>query len=678
MNIFVPNSWLKEHLITKASIDVIAEYLSSCSQSAERIHKTDDDSIYEIEVTTNRPDCLSVFGIARELSAILPHFNIDAKLSPLPSSTINIPKINNSLPLEVSISDESLCPRFTAIIFDNISISPSPKIVQERLEKCGIRALNNVVDISNYLMLELGQPMHTFDYDKINKNIMILRESKKGESVITLDGHNRKLPKGAIIIEDGRKKIIDLCGIMGGELSAVDQNTKRVLLFVQTYDSVRIRKTCQALGFRTDASSRFEKGVEPEGVIPAIKSAIQMFKDNCGANIASNLIDIYPHPTTKKTVTLLYEKLIKILGKTIDLNDCVDILEKLGFQTSVKNRNTISAVVPHWRSGDISIPEDLIEEVARVSGYFNIPPVMLQGSIPLGSANYDYQFTDKIKLALKYWGFSEIHSYSLIGKNDLELMGLDPTLFTKVSNPISEDWVYLRPTLIPSMLKAVIKNQNEFPNFSLFEIANIYLSQGNNKLPEEVPYLIGLITESDFYKIKGIIESLLTDLGIENYEFKIKDDNLNQSNWIFVKSASADLLIENQYIGTLGSIDKSFLDKFGIKKGCLLFNLNKQKLVSLATNFRKYVSIPKNPPIIENLALIIPEQMQVASIINHIKTQSNLVYDVQLIDSFSQTKTFKITYLSKDRTLNNNEVKELRGKILQSLKNTLGVTMKTL
>lgn len=678
MNIFIPNLWLREHLKTSASVDQIAEYLSSCSQSVEKIHQMNGESIYEIEVTTNRPDCLSVFGIARELGAILPNFNIPANLIPLSSEKINFSKVSNALTLDVNITDKTLCPRFTAIVFDNVSVYPSPKVVQERLEKSGIRALNNVVDISNYLMLELGQPMHTFDYDKIGLAKMTLRESKKGESLITLDGQKRELPPKTIVIEDGNKKLIDLCGIMGGENSAVDQKTKRVLLFVQTYDPVRIRKTCQALGFRTDASSRFEKGVDPEGVITAIKRAVQLFEQNCQATVAGNLIDIYPHPSSKKTVLLTYDKLIKLLGIEIKIKEAVSILEKLGFPTIVKNRKTIVSTVPHWRYEDISISEDLVEEIARVYGYFNLPSEMLEGQIPLKTQNETDNFTDKIKSALKYWGFSESHSYSLISKNDLENLHINPETCLKVSNPISEDWVYLRPTLITSMLKSVAKNQNLFFDFSLFEIANIYPIVGRNRLPEETPYLIGAITNSDFYKTKGIIESLITDLEVNHAEFRKYTEKHNYLDEVFQNTQSADLYIENKEVGCLGKINNQILKLFGVKIDLNLFYLNKNLLIKHATNNRKFTPIPKNPPTIEDLALIVQKNISVGSIVQLIKSVSTLIYGVELIDIYEDTRTFRVTYLCPEKTLKDSETGKIRHDILNNLNKTYGISLKSI
>ncbi len=304
MNIKIPVSWLREYLKTDVAAKTIATYLTASGPSVERTEKHDEDLIFDIEITTNRPDAFSVFGIAREACAILESNSQKAKLVDPAGLNLNLePDSTKTLNLGVIIKDKSLCPRFSAIVVDNIKIKPSPAIIKNRLEACGIRAINNIVDISIYIMLELGQPMHTFDFDKIKDAKMVLRESREGEKIRTIDGQIRKLPKGAIVIEDS-EKLIDLCGIMGGENSQINSRTKRVLLFVQSYDSLRIRKTVQALAFRTEAATRFEKGVDLEGIIPALSRAVYLAKQTAGAKVASELIDIYPKKAEAKTINL--------------------------------------------------------------------------------------------------------------------------------------------------------------------------------------------------------------------------------------------------------------------------------------------------------------------------------------------------------------------------------------
>ncbi|HUS60250.1 MAG TPA: phenylalanine--tRNA ligase subunit beta [Nevskiaceae bacterium] len=635
MNILIPDSWLKEHLKTKANAKQISYHLSLCSQSVEKTTKIGDDSVYEIEITTNRPDCLSVYGIARELTAILPRFGIKTHLKKL--TLKEIPKPVKKLPLKVKINKNNLCPRFTALIFDNITIKPSPKIVRERLEKSGIRALNNVVDISNYLMLELGQPMHTFDYDKIKKAKMILRESVAGEKIVTLDSQKRLLPKGTIIIEDGEKRIIDLCGIMGGQNSEVDQKTKRVLLFVQTYNPAKIRLTCQTLGFRTEAAQRFEKGIDPEGVIPAMKKAVGMFEKLVGAKVANQLIDIYPNPPRPKTITLSETKLNQVMGIKINLSEAKNILESLGFISNPKPQaSNLVVTVPHWRQEDVSIPEDLIEEVARIYGYHNLPSMLPKGEIPQSLESESFYWEEQIKKALKFWGFVETVNYSMVSADLLKKTGFDPKKCLKIANPLSEDLVFMRPSLIPSLLEVIAKNLKQ--KIKIFELANIYLSQGNNKLPEEKLMLAAAITGKKFYHAKGIVEAILEELGIKN-----------------------------KPVGNIAEINGRVT----------IFELDFGKLTKEATKLKKYQPLPKYPPIIEDLAFVVPEKTPVGELIQLIKSISSIIQSVKLIDSHQQTRTFRITYQSLKKTLNDKEVKKIRDVIIKKVEESFSAHLKT-
>jgi len=671
MNILIPDSWLREHLETKATPKQIAKYLSLCSQSVEKTTKVGDDWAYEIEITTNRPDCLSVHGIARELATILPRFNIKAKLKLRNYHTPEYGKKN--LPLKVKITKPSLCPRFTAIIFDNVTIKQSPKIVQERLVKSGLRALNNVVDISNYLMLELGQPMHTFDYDKIKGAFMILRESTKGERITTLDGVIRKLPEGSIVIEDGQKRIIDLCGIMGGKNSAVDKHTKRVLLFVQTYDPAKIRKTCQALGFRTEAASRFEKGVDPEGVIPAMQKAISMFEKNCGAKIASNLIDIYPHPPKTKKVTLTQERLNRVMGVAVKLTEAKKILQSLGFTSNLEPQTSnLTVTVPHWRYEDISLPEDLVEEIARIYGYHNLPSKLPTGDFPQPILEKTFFWEEKIKDCLKNWGFTEVYTYSMQSRKLIKKTGLNPEKCLRISNPLTKNWEYMRTSLIPSILEIIALNQDNFDKIKVFELANIYLKKVQS-LPEAKPILIGAITgENKFYEAKGIIEALLEELGIENSHFSPLTSHLLP--WHPGKTA---LISKNkQLVGIIGEIHPQILENLGIKNQVTIFNLEVLVLSKLASTTRRYTPSPKYPPIIEDLAFIVQKQTYVDPIIQLIKKQSGIVQSVKLLDSFKQTRTFRIVYQHPKRSLTDKEVKRIRKKIIKEVEAKFNANLK--
>jgi len=675
MNIFIPDSWLREHLKTKATPKQIAKDLTLCSQTVEKINQVNGDSVYEIEITTNRPDCLSIYGLARELNAILPQFGIKAKLKELAESKKEIPQVKKGLPLKVKISKPSLCPRFTALIFDNVTIKPSPKLIQDRLEKAGVRALNNVVDVSNYLMLELGQPMHTFDYDKIKKATMILRETKKGEKIVTLDKEKRILPQGAIVIKDGAGRIIDLCGIMGGANSEVDEKTKRVLLFVQTYDPMKIRRTCQALAFRTEAASRFEKGVDPEGVIPAMKKARVMFEKNCGAKVASELIDIYPNPPKEKTVNLDINQAEKLIGVKIAKQKITNILESLGF-SQLESREPIFAFsVPYWRYDDINIPEDLIEEIARIYGYHRLPSNLPQGKIPLQIKSPIFEWENQVKNALKNWGLTEVMSYSMVSQTQLEKSELNTKECLKISNPLIEDLAYMRPSLIPSLLTIVPENDQD--KIIIFELANVYLFQKIDKLPDEAPMLTGLLTGNKFYRAKGVVEAILATLGITNYQFEPYQLKQTFYGKVFHPARTAEIMVKNDSLGVVGEISPHVLARFGIKGRVVVFDLDFRELAKHASKAKKYTPIPKYPAIVEDLAFVVPLKTLVGEIIEKIKKISKLIVAVELIDSYKNIRTFRITYQSPKKTLTDKEVGKIRKKIIKAISKKFGAKIKS-
>ncbi|MGI5826123.1 MAG: phenylalanine--tRNA ligase subunit beta [Patescibacteria group bacterium] len=662
MDIKIIDSWLREFVKTPAKPEEIARNLSLTSQSVERINKVEKDFVYDIEVTSNRPDVFSTYGIARELSAVLPRFGIEAELLPIPEVDQKIPEIKDGLPLEVKIAQSSLVPRFTALIFDNVTIKPSPEFVQKRLEISGIRALNNVIDISNYLMLELGQPMHTFDYDKILGAKMIVRQSKEGEEIVTLDGQLRKLPPGTIIIEDGEQRIIDLCGIMGGKISEVDENTKRVLLFVQTYDPISIRRSCQGLSFRTEAASRFEKGIDPEGVLIAMKRAIGLFRDWTEGQVASQLFDIYPNPPEKREITLEKKRLDRLMGIEIEFTKAKEILENLGFKTRLNQQaENLVAEVPHWRLGDVEIPEDLIEEIARLYGYFNLPNNLPPISFPQTSDPI-LQLENEIKTALKFWGYTETPTYSMTSAQTLTKAAIDSKNLLKLANPLSEDLLYLRTTLLPSLLEVVLKNIN-FSEIKIFEISNVYPPQGVNNLPAEKSKLAGLISPGDFRDSKGVIEAIFEELGIENVRYEMIED---QSE-VFSQASTA-IFVGQKKVGQAGEVSEELLVRFGINRKVAFFDLDLSELLPFTNKLKKYIPISKYPAIIEDLAFVVPEKITVAEVIKTIETQSPLIKKVELVDMYQTTRTFRITYQSYEGNLTDKDIEPIREKIIKDLK----------
>lgn len=671
MNIIIPHSWLKTLLETKEHPRLLAEKLSLSGPSVEKIENRGEDFIYNIEVTTNRPDTFSVWGIAREIYSILRFHKIPVKLKSLVGTNI-LPKLETGeLPLTVKIEKEGLCPRFSAIILDDVTVKPSPDWMQKHLELSGIRSLNNVVDISNYLMLELGQPMHTFDYDKIQSANMILRESKEAEEIVTLDGQIRKLPQGAIVIED-KGRLIDLCGIMGGENSQIEERTKRVLLFVQTYDPARIRKTTQEIGLRTDASTRFEKGLDTEGTAQALNRAVWLLKELSGAKVASKIIDIYPHPYSPKTVTLEKKKLDQYLGVNIPFLAAKNILETLGFEVSTTS-SQIKATVPSFRALDIEIEEDLIEEVARIWGYDRLPSLLPAGEVKIGRSNIFY-WEDRVKDYLKYQGFFEVYSYSMISRSDLEKVGLSENQALKIRNPLNLDQEYMRPTLLPSFLKIIASNQGRDDTFKFFELANRYEPSKNYKQPRELFSLAGIShnlssQNDDFYVLKGTLEGLFDDLGVKA-NFNQKDiPNL-------VKGQTAIISAGEKEIGRIGKVDPKVAKAFGVEGNVHVFGLMFEELASLAKLTKKYSPISKYPKVVEDLSMIIDDHVEINNVLEVIrKSSGKLLKKVDVFDIFKDSKiglhkksvAVHLVYQSQNHNLEGKEVEEIRKKIIETL-----------
>lgn len=651
MDIKILDSWLKEYLDTKASPAKIAECLSLCGPSIERIKELGQDFVYSIEVTTNRIDTASVYGIAREAAAILPRFKIPAKLKKI--------KLNDNFKFTKNVGylnarvDSTLCPRFSAVLIRNVKVAESSELIKKRLESADVRSINNVVDISNYIMLSLGQPVHTFDYDKIAKSSMTLRESVKGEKITTLDNKTFTLAGGDIVIEDGDKRLIDLAGVMGGNLSAVDSNTKNVLLFVQTYDPVRIRKTSMGLAQRTQAATIFEKGLDTELVTTAILYGIELFEKLTGGVAEKEILNIYPKPYKPETLKTTLEFLEKRLGTEISKKETTDILNSLGFD-SIWSKNTLEATVPSYRSSDVKSEEDILEEIARLNGYHNLPSILMQGGLPpVSDMSKMFAFETDVKNILSGWGGVEVYSLSLVPKEYVTENAL------KLKNPLGSDTEFLRTSLMPSIVTAAKGNQGTFDKFHLFEIANIYIPVKND-LPEERLMLAGIFEGYEYREAKGILEGLLSKLNI-SADFQI------QENEGFTAGKCASMLSNGKAFGKIGYVEDSNVIYYEIEMQKLYSNLNK----------RQYKEIAKYPAQIEDLTIVFPDKTLIGEVLKSIKSVNQLIGNVELTDIFKDAFTFRIWYQDNQKTLTDADVEKIRLKILDTLKSKFGGILKS-
>ncbi|KKU86947.1 phenylalanine--tRNA ligase subunit beta [Candidatus Gottesmanbacteria bacterium RIFCSPLOWO2_01_FULL_48_11] len=660
MNILIPDSWLREYLVTKATAKQIKEYLSLCGPSVERINTVGKEIVYDIEVTGNRPDSMSVVGIAREAAAILPRFGISAKLVNDPYETTS--KIKNlKLKIEKTLTiktDPILNPRWTSVVMENVTVKPSPQWLKDKLEATGIRSLNNVIDITNYLMRAYGQPAHAFDFDAIadkpNHATMTLRASKRGEKLITLDGKSHALPGDDIVIEDGKGRLIDLCGIMGGKNSSITSTTKTVILFMQTYDPVRIRKTSMALAHRTEAAGLFEKGLDSQLVLPTIHKGIELMTELTGGIVASKLYDIYPKPYKPHQVSVHRQKVDIYMGTQLADKEIHAILSTLGFTPTI-TKDTITVTVPSFRR-DVAIDVDIIEELARLYGYHNIQTKLPDSEPPVVLPNLQLTWEEEIKVRLRDWGYTELYTYSMISEELMDTFTLDKSKAYKISNPLTSDWAYMRPSLWPSMLTAIKQNINLKPALQLFELSMTYTYRPN-ELPIETPVLIVAWTGHKFFEAKGLAQAIFSLFGRPLPESPIHDKQ-KLHNW----DDKMRLLLGDY--GSISEVNPELLTKLEIDQPVTIFWVHLDELIKNAQQNKTFHPIPKYPPIVEDLAFAVPPNFMVGPVIEALKKIHPLVSGVTLLDIYNDTRTFHITYLNPKKNLTDEEVTPIRKKLI--------------
>jgi len=611
MNIIIPDSWLREYLQTNATPKDIQRCLSLCGPSVERITKKGNDYLYDIEVTTNRVDCMSIYGIAREAVAILPQFGFSATLKPI--DIVDLKK--GELPGFIIKNDPNLCKRILAVRIDQVKVEPSPKWLTDRLTQVGIRPINNLVDLTNYVMWETGHPAHVFDFSRISQGKMIIREAEKNEKIITLDDKTHVLKGGEVVIDNGQGNIIDLPSVMGTINSVVIPTTISALFFIDSVESSKVRFASMTHAIRTQAATLLEKDVDPELGLTAISRIIKILTQILPQSKISPLLDIYPKPLVPKPITVSYSQFSKVIGIEISKNNIQQILKSLNFNLRFQNDNFI-ITPPSYRASDIRIPEDLIEEISRIYGYHNIPSILMSGVLPDKLMENTFAWESKIKTVLKYLGFTESYTYSLV---ENELHGL------KLSNPLSSDWSYLRTALTPSHQKLISENIGKSDDLYFFELADVYLPQ-KNKLPVEEMRLIISSNSHDIQIFKGRIEAFLLDLQI----------NLEPE------------------IVTLGDY------KF--------WEISLSTLILHAKTAKTYTPISKFMPVTEDFNIILNSSY--SKLASKIKALSKLITQIDLIDKYEAKLTLRLTFHDPNRQLSKEDISSVRTQI-ENLSNNL-------
>jgi len=618
MDIKISDNWLREYLKTKATPKEIGEKLALCGPSVEKVKKTGKDYVYDIEVTTNRVDCMSILGIAREASVILEN-------SKLVERKIQKIKTNDSRDLLHIKTDPKLVNRVMAVVMEVEKDIKTPKQMKERLLDSGMRSLNPIVDITNYVMQEIGHPTHVFDYDLLKDKQLVFRPSDKGENITSFDGKTYILPGNDIVIDDGEGNIIDLPGIIGTKNSVVGKNTKRIVFFIDNNDPVRIRKTSTRLGIRTNAAILNEKGVDPELAATAFARGIELYKEICKAKIISKIYDLYSKVYSPKVIKVTHEFVEKIIGIKIPSKRVQDILIKLGFEVKYDLKKSLYTVkVPSWRANDVEIPEDIVEEIARIYGYYNLPSIVMNGNLPTTVLSMPFDFENKVKNILKGYGGVEIYSNSLVPKEFIRETAL------RLKNPLGEDTKYLRTSLRPSLINAARENSGEKEPFYLFEVANIYIPRVND-LPSEKMVLGVVFSNYSYRKAKGIIEILFEELNIQKTIVNL--EIINDSSYMYIE--------------------------FSIKE-----------LIENAKDFPSFVPVSKYPAQIEDLTLIFPTKTKIGDVVKTFEK-------AELVDVFSDSYTFRVWYQDTEKTLTDEEVEKIRNKYLKEIKDKFGGIIKS-
>lgn len=657
MDIKIPDSTLRKYLDTQATSEKIAEALTLCGPSVDRLHRSDEDYVYDIEAITNRVDTVSAFGVAREAAAILPLFGLKAKLinSPYDIKSGALPEIKGTkLPLEVTIKDENLIPHFAAIVLDKLTVKKSPPDIQHQLELSKVRPLNNLIDITNYLTLCFGQPVHIFDYDKIVDHQMILRESQNGEKIITLDGKTHGLRGDDIVIEDGGGRLIDLCGIMGGKLSEVDEGTKRAVLFVQTYNPKKIRRTSLYTQERTLAAQIFEKQPDSRLVIPTLIEGVNLLVKSASAVVASDSIEYFFQKPIPKTIKLDLKWLNRLIGYEFDFKTTSSILINLGFGVKKISATLLEANVPTWRLHDIAIPEDLVEEIARVYGYFRLDsklPITANLSVTTDPLlEWEYQ----AKKYLSDLGFTEIFNYSLVSKDLFEKALMTSDHSVTLTNPLSSEFECMRRSLIPSLLLDLEKNQGKVDQpLRLFELSNIYL-------PEEHSILAIATQGIDYRHSKGYIEALLQSLHLSNISFT----PLEEESKTWQKNQTGEIYSDRHYLGIFGAVSSTVKTAFNLTGEVYLANLDFQIIAELANTGYQYISVSDYPDMVDDIT--IQTDLSISRIIQLIKQSSKLITKVIYQTSLKNKHTFTIHFNDSKRNLTQDEVNKIKESLLKT------------
>jgi len=591
-----------------------------------------DDVIFELEITPNRPDCLSHIGIAREVAA---YYGRKVKYPKYELEEVIEQTSDN---ISVDIEDKDRCKRYTTKILKNIQVKESPEWLKKRLRSIGLRPINNIVDVTNFVMFEYNHPMHAFDADKISGNKITVREAEAGEKITTLDGEERELKKSELVIAD-EKKAIAIAGIMGGENTQVDENTTNILLEVAYFTPENIRRTVKDLGLSSDSSYRFERGIDRDNSEEVIARAASLMQEVAGGEILSGSVDKYTEKFEEYEINLDLNKLNKFIGKEITLEEVGTILRNLGLEIKSSAGNIITVCPPSYR-GDLTRTADLYEEVIRMYGFENIEDKMPVANIEAGSKDAETMVVENMKGAMVELGLQEVINYSFIPLNALAKIKVEAETIS-IKNPLNEDMTVMRPTLIYSLLSNIKDNfnRNQF-DLNLFEVSRTFTSAeelANEDLKVAIA-LAGRTTKDlwdvkpeayDFYDLKGYVENFLSLMGMKRFQLA------RSENPTFHPGRSAEIRMGRDVVGTFGEVHPDVAENMGIKKErAYIAELDVAKILKYGKPGIKYERIVKFPEVTRDIAILVDADVLVGNMVADIKKSSNIIENVELFDVY--------------------------------------------
>lgn len=630
-----------------------------------------NDTVLDLDVLANRPDLMGHIGVAREIAAIS-----NTKFKKQSFDIEDEPKKNKEI--KVILKDKKSCPRYSALVISGIKIAPSPDWMRKRLESVGVRSINNIVDLTNYMMLDRGQPMHAFDYAKIQGKTMSVRSAKKGERVKTLDGKTWNLEAGMLVIED-QNRIIDLAGIMGGANSEVSTKSTTIVLQAATFDPINIRQTSRKLGHRTDAVGRYEKTVDHTQTLAHLAYAFSLLKQMMPGVTLEQVIDEWVWQLEPVKITVKTEQIENLLGIKIPKNEIVSILESLEMKITKRGKNALVVQVPTFRP-DLKIPEDIVEEISRIYGYNKLGESVPTGDLEPPQEPKYLSRIRQVKSYLKGQGFTEVYNYSFNSKENIQKAGLKVSDHIEIENPLASDQQYMRTELLSSLLDNVHENLKHTSSIKLFELSNVYFPKPGGKT-HEAPLLCGVMTggskeEKEFFELKGSMGQLFEEQSvIYQTDLLTKEGQSNCPYWqAYNIKKSLKFSNNKKILGTLSELSDTVRNKFGIDHPVYFFVI----FLDYLSGIKVYQTLPKYPSVMLDIAFVIDQKIlfkDIEAVVRRagIPLLSRMeifdVYTGKQIGAGKKSIALHLEYRADDKTLSLQEAQAVHDKIIKSLEN---------